>query len=540
MSDETPISRKRIKVSQILLTAEQWAEMTEAEQLEAARRGHISLAQLMLGVEHGSAELKAACEERLSELNSDLSRSTKEWLEATRLAIIGLTVEAFPKLSISPDADVMDCCKAVMQERPAWQITGDTPLPAIVRFLREEIAQRKQTSKESAPRQRLSVEPLARDGFLLVASDRVNKATIEAFMPGAMRKAADITAVLSEMETKGLSDVRKFWAAYPFESNSDALRGLVGFTKDPGETIWQLLEEKGALAVKAQYALWARAFAETDAEFNKFITISVPHFCDDLGFRKKKRAHTRASKQAAMAVLELLTSLELVMEFQRPQGKMMQLRGPLWTRGIVAEERDGYADLFGANRVPGTRALWEPVAFSYAPGPFFANPAWRAYNRNVALIGEGLLKLSTENEDKWAVMVGGYLAILARMNGYRRNTVGVRLLLEKTGLWRVNGERNPGRMRDKLMRALERIQQVGIIRAWQITRPADLFDPNDLSAPQTLAGLSERTRWARDWLSENVLIDWPNGMERRADELRAGRARAINRRATRGALHSAS
>jgi hypothetical protein len=471
----------------------------------------------------------------------------------TKTTLIALAKAALPELGISESDSYATVTEAISKigtdweaavsdkpPPPAWD-KSDPDLPSIALILRlvAEIENRinlRSTSqmKENQPARRkgLAAEPLTKDGFFLSASDRVNKATIEAFMPGAMQKAADIGAELSDMETQGLRGVKKFWAVYLFESRTDALRGLVGFTKDPGETVWQMLRERGALAVKAQYALWARAFAQTDAEPNKFITISVPHFCDDLGFRKKKRAHTRASKQAAMEVLELLTSLELVMEFQR-QGKTIQLRGPLWTRGIVAEERDGYADLFGANRVDSARALWEPVGFSYAPGPFFANPAWRDYNRNVALIGEGLLKLSTENEDKWAVMVGGYIAILARMNGYRRTSVGVRLLLEKTGLWRVDGQHRPGRMRDKLTHALDRIREVGIIRAWQVTRPADLFDADDLSAPETLAGLSEKTQWAKAWLSESVLIDWPDEMERRAVELGEKRERAISRRATR-------
>jgi hypothetical protein len=171
--------------------------------------------------------------------------------------------------------------------------------------------------------------------------------------------------------------------------------------------------------------------------------------------------------------------------------------------------------------------MWDPVAFSYAPGPFFADEVWRTYNRNVALIGEGLLKLSSGYEDKYAVMVGGYLAILARMNSYQRTVVRVRLLLEKTGLWSVDGESNPGRMREKLERALDRIQEVGVIREKEITSSPENIDPNDLTSNETLDALAEPTRWTKGWLSQFVVIDWPADLERRADELQAKKAKVI-------------
>ncbi|MCA1628056.1 MAG: hypothetical protein LC742_08850, partial [Acidobacteria bacterium] len=306
---------------------------------------------------------------------------------------------------------------------------------------------------------------------------------------------------------------KKLWAAYPFDAKDD-LHGAIGFSQNPGEAIWSLLQRNGALAVKAQYALWARAYRETDAEPNRFIMLSIPQFCDDVGFRRKKRAHTRDSKQAAIDVLKLLASLELVVLWQTPQGKTRRVHSPLWTRGPIGEEMDSFADLFGANRV-GDPATWDPVKFAYAPGYFFGDAEWRNHNRNVALIGEGLLQLGTNTADKWAVMVGGYLAIQARMNGWRALRRKVWRVLAKTGLMdELNKHRQPGRMRDKLERALDRLTAVGVIRDYKFSDEEEDNESDAITEP-------EPTRWAAAWLNQCLVIEWPADFERRENNLQA-------------------
>jgi hypothetical protein len=218
-------------------------------------------------------------------------------------------------------------------------------------------------------------------------------------------------------------------------------------------------------------------------------------------------------------VLGLLTSLEIMMVWRTPQGQTRRIRSHLWLRGAIAEELDSYADLFGANRV-GDPEDWDPVAFAYAPGYFFADPDWRRFNKNVALIGAGLLKLGIDNFDKWAVLVGGYLAIQSRINGYRPLKRKVRLVMEGTGLMEeISKNRQPGRAREKLDRALERLKSVGVIKDFEFTsRPEDV-DPDDLNNTKTLDVPPEPTQWAGAWLDGSVLITWPDYLRQRAKEL---------------------
>ncbi len=521
-----------ILASQLVINEEKWATLSEDERVARIHEGRFSARIAEKEMYEGTEKVREA----LKTYNEKRQQEWRAREEAGRIAWVTLALEAIPNLNIGENADLNTVFNAVREARSKWRI-DDTDISVVARLLRRELWRRKQTERPPLKQKRKKPETtaLSRDGLIRAPADRFNKAAIESFMTGAMRKSTEMQTKLDALEARGLTESNQFWAAYPIETKANDLHGAIGFTKDPGEAIWNLLQKNGALAVKAQYALWARAYAETDAEPNQFIKMPITQFCDDLGFKKKGtvkkgQAHTSKNKQAAMNVLELLTSLELRAVYHPLNGTARRLRGPLWSRGIIAEEMDGYADLFGSNRVPGTKAMWEPVAFSYAPGPFFADEVWRTYNRNVALIGEGLLKLGSGYEDKYAVMVGGYLAILARMNGYRRTSVRVRLLLEKTGLWAVDAKTNPGRMREKLEAALDRIHEVGVVRGWTITTPPEGVNPDDFTSDETLTALAEPTRWTKEWLSQCVLIDWPTDMERRASELQAKRATAITRK----------
>jgi hypothetical protein len=441
-----------------------------------------------------------------------LNKDQTQVSEALREAYVTLALNAIPNLGIDKSADWEMTMRAIQAARPAWFKDNKSPIE-ITRLLEQELEKRtkqKRTSKSA-------LQPLAKEGFIRTPSDRIHKATIEAFMPGAMRKPDEIKTAIAKLDAGGQIDSRKFWAAYPIETKDKDLYGLVGFTNDPGELVWNLLQKNGALAVKAQYALWARAFVETGAAPNEYIKLSVTQFCDDLGFKKKKRAHTKENKLAATAVFELLTSMNVGVVFQLPNGTVHRIRGPIWQKGLVHEtlEKD---------------STWDPTNLIYAPGLFFGDEKWRRYNHTVALIGEGLLKLGTDNKDRWAVMIGGYLALLARMNGYRQRAVRVRFLLEKTGLWEIDGKINPGRMRNKLVSALDRLKTVGVVRDWNITMPPEDIDPDDLDNPETLENLAEPTKWKQQWLNEYVVIDWPENLEQRESELKARKEKVIESR----------
>jgi hypothetical protein len=372
----------------------------------------------------------------------------------------------------------------------------------------------------AAPRRRLALHPLAREGYLIVPSDRIHKATVEALAPGAIR-----TLSPELQERHGVPPDERFWAAYPFQSgkSGNRIRGVIGFRREPEAAVWELLQRNPALAVKAHYALWARAYAEAAAETGAFLTRALSRFCDDLGYTRSARgAHRTERKRAAMAALKLLTRLELCGTYAPPHGGVRRLRGPLWARGVIEDPDGRYADLFGTAQYDDLPQRLS-VAFSYSPGSWFFDPIWRKYNPSVARVGEGLLRLSSRDNDKWAVMVGGYIATLARMNGYEPRTIRVAHLLERSGLLQAE-RRNPGRMLDKLERALDRVAEVGVIGGWEYT--GDTAEP-DMDHSEALAALAEA---AEGRAEKRIVIRWPAELAARAARLREGRAAHAARR----------
>lgn len=370
-----------------------------------------------------------------------------------------------------------------------------------------------------------SLPSLVVDGLIKHPSNIITKATIEALPPGAMQVLSEKT--LQDYRVTKAKDI--FWRAYPFEggnkNKTGEIRGFIGPVTQPAEAIWDQLQRNGALAVQVQFALWALAYAATDGQPSEFITVDISQFCDQLGYKQKSRAHKRETKQAVMNALEYVTSLHLLAEFILPNGKTRRLKGPLWVRGASAE--DEYGDLFGANRVPGTEQMWEPVFFRYAPGDFFSDPEFRRYNAEIAYIGEGILKLK-QDTDKYSIFIGGYLATIARMNGYRTSTIKIQTLAEKSGLLRVDGQKNPKRMIERVYLALDRLKEVGVIQDWtpQTLSKAGI-DYDDLNSPETRKAMIEPSGHARKELQSTVEIIWPQSLQDRANKLRSKRQRHL-------------
>lgn len=351
--------------------------------------------------------------------------------------------------------------------------------------------------------------PLAGDGLLRTPANRLTQAAIEAFMPGALKRGSEATEILEKIEAHGL--LEKFWAVYPVETKRKDLFGIGGFRQDPGEALFETLQTKGDIAVRAQFALWSRAYQETNAEPGKLIKITINQFCDDIGFARHKGAHKRENKRSAVKILELLTSFEVSILWKTPKGKWARVRGPIWQKGALGEEFE-YGDLFGNNRA-GDPDSWDPVAFAYAPGYLFDNEDWRHYNRAVALIGQGLLTLSAQDRDKWAVLIGGYIALQARFGDYRPKRFKVKTLLEKTGLDIRAENRHAARTIDRLEAALDRLREVNVIADWSYTdKEADEdIDFNNLDAAETRQAMAQRAgtrRRVRDELERVIEIEW--------------------------------
>jgi hypothetical protein len=302
----------------------------------------------------------------------------------------------------------------------------------------------------------------------------------------------------------------------------------VGLRSDPGEQIWNVLRESERM-ILGHYALWARCYETTGGDPSQYVILSVPQFCADLDYKKHHKGGFRLrDKREAMQLLEALTTPEIAVEFVTPgrAGKVLRLRGRIWERGLEAEQRDQYSDLFGSAR-SGDRNLWEPIGFSYRPGPWFADSEWRRYNRFVGMIGAGLLKLHTRN-DRWAIRIGGYYGTLARIGQYRSRTIAVAKVLEKTGLMVVNA-RNPAEQEEAFSRAHDRLVQVGVLLAWMYEENASgpVDEEPDMDDPETLATL--HAYGAGDWRRKRVRLEWPAAMTMAGESLSAAQERAIQR-----------
>jgi hypothetical protein len=369
-------------------------------------------------------------------------------------------------------------------------------------ILRDEVNRRKQ-AKEKTGQEKPQLKSLATvDGFLRGPADPINQHMFGAFTPGAMKKHTNVKADVNNLEARGMTGIKDYTALYIVESNKD-LYGVIGYKQDVGENLWELLQKHSALTLQAHIALFARAYAETDAAPGEFITLRILDFCDDLQFTRKKGYHDRETKQRVVNILECLTQAQMKIMYAPPQGKSYLLTGPIWQRGITQETASQ----------PGGKLQWEPETFSYAPGQYFAFNEWRTYTRNVALIGEGLLKLNANN-DKWAIHGGGYLALLSRMNGYRKQTLSVKTLLEKTGLFAAYAKfRKTSEMEQKLVRALETLEKVGVIENWNWSK--------DEYENTTLAGkLASETL-----LNRQIQIQYPVALRRNEKRIADGVAK---------------
>jgi len=300
------------------------------------------------------------------------------------------------------------------------------------------------------------------------------------------------------------------------------------------DSLWAFLAKGGARMVKAHYALWGRWYedGEGDGSSRDFIIVNVNQFCADLGYtRHHKGGYRREHKQEAVRILEALTAVEMRATWTKPgtkpgTEKAVRLRGPLWSRGLLAEENDQYTDLFGQAR-EGDPGLWEPLAFSYAPGPWFTNPEWRKYNKAVGKVGAGLLRLPND-KDEWAILIGGYLGTLIRTGKYACRQLRVGTLLERTNLGQgADARRRASEMQRYFERALDRLVEVGVIASWTWAdvNAGELADPDD---PQALADYyAEEALPAGDWRSRLVEIRWPECFEADLERLQLAQQKAI-------------
>jgi hypothetical protein len=255
-------------------------------------------------------------------------------------------------------------------------------------------------------------------------------------------------------------------------------------------SLWEFLRRGGAATVKAHYALWARYYEQVpDGLEMQDVVVNVSDFCRDLGYSKAKSGgYKPEAKRRAMQLLEALTTTEMAATYQVPgtkkgHTKTRRLKGTIWRRGLQAEERDTYEDLFGSART-GDPAEWIPQSFSFSPGAWHADKEWRRHNKYVGKIGAGLMRLDVRY-DEWAILIGGYLGTLARTGRYRNRRLKISTILENTGLNEAIGHRK-AQFREKFYRALDRLIEEKVIAGYK----TDGFDDSDVD-PEDLEALAE-------------------------------------------------
>lgn len=336
---------------------------------------------------------------------------------------------------------------------------------------------------------RRSAQPLVWHGMVRFSSDRIHKGVVEALAGG-------FTFTPHDPEEREPGERLEYSREFTGRGGRDRLQGRIGFRSEPDARERTILDEHRAQLLKLQFALWARAFAETDANPSRPTLVTLPQLCDDLGYRRQQNgSHRPEHKRQVAEWVELLTSLEAEAEYEAPDGRRVRLTGPVWRR---------FPD-------------WElDRVIAYAPGPWHADPLWSRFNHQVGLVHAGLLTLRPDR-DPWAIRVGAYVACLSRINGYRPLTVRVSTLLVKTGLAEAE-RRNPSRMREMLERALERLESCGVIAQWDWLHVAS-GEP-DMDCPDELAALSAA---APDWEERSLVIRWPEALQHRAASLSAAR-----------------
>ena len=352
-------------------------------------------------------------------------------------------------------------------------------------------------------RQSRPIDPLP--NVLRVPSDRILKSTWDAFLPGN----------LSETNDMG------FFSAYSYsypssKKNKSSAKGVVGYKKNPGEAIWDYTQKRGSMLSKLQLSLWARAYAETGARAGEFIELSMNQLCDDLGYKRKKGGHRLQSKIEVRDALNCLWELEVEARVI-VKDKEYKITGRLWNEGLRVEQSE---DLFES----------VPYSVRFAPGDWFNTRAWRRLNKQVASVSAGALKLSTERKDQSALFLACYFSTLARMNHNRPfSRLSANKLAQKSGLVETYKGR-PGRLREAVERALDRLIEVGVIKEWRLDTVDPCADPDDLDNPETLATLADDgSLTKRNWLSQVYIIEWPDEVVKTGPAIAEGEAKAARR-----------
>lgn len=393
--------------------------------------------------------------------------------------------------------DVEAVKRAIQNVRPEWDVNVRSEPAVFLNYLQKEYESRltKFEQLTQLERHELSFQPLAGLSLTPIPSDPIFRIVLEALMYGQIR-------MFSAEDLKPISINLTTWLGPIFDTGEPGLEriiGVIGFT-DKVESQYKYLMSNRSLALKTHFALWARAYAETTVTPDKYLTVSLSQFCDDLGYIRKNGAHRSMNKAAAVSMLDLLMSIEIVgFSYSQQTKALREINGYIWKRGAITTSLQGYQDVFQSAIDPHIEG-WNPKAFSYAPGNCWST---NISQRSPFLVSSilSLLRLSTENKHKYAVILGAYLFTLPRKNGAIPRSVKIQDVLKAIGLWDTPElQKNPGRVEEHLACALGDIRDAGLIEAWRYSK-SPLREGSS-------SGAEHRGRY-KDWYRGAIVIRWP-------------------------------
>ena len=403
-------------------------------------------------------------------------------------------------------ADVDRVKEILKLARSKWHITVDTHPQVILDHVQKEYKCRLSNlfKRGKAHLSIFQIKPLTEPGYIVVPVSPENESIVEAFAsPSEKMKETTVDILVSQAVGQRLRHTRISKKSQD-ASDKDQVFRVIGFKQMPEEYLWNLLERNGALAIKAHYALWARwAHEYPKMEFTpeQTLTLTIPQFCDDLGFKRYKGQQRRENVEMATSILKLLTSIELICFHQPAQEPIEMSGGNIWRRAGLPKELTGFEDAWIKTKY-GFEDMWMNKAFSYAPGLMFADAEWQKQRQLNARVGAAFLKLQADNRDKYTLKVGGYLVSLARADEYTSTKIRVRTLAERTGLWQVDGRKNVGRMESKLVSALDKLEAIRVIKS---------FDYES----------DEKGRYhsGDHWFNQMLVVTWPDSYKAELIEL---------------------
>ena len=235
---------------------------------------------------------------------------------------------------------------------------------------------------------------------------------------------------------------------------------------------------------------WLQVARHPDA----MVDVSINDFLHIRGLKPFKRGEDRRSgytdeqrKQIARQ-LDILDNIWIkIAEMDvYPKGEKKKKTRGIEGRSILTELRGGQTSLDGTIKTD----IWR-----LRPGAIFANYFFEPYGRQTALLSIKAVQYDPYRQ-QWEKSLTRYFAWIWRTDKTgKRGEAGllVKTLMEKAD--QTVDKRNPSRTRDRLEKALDKLQEDEVITAWHYS----YIDEN----------MTKKRSWWRQWLELKIIIKAP-------------------------------